>query len=338
MTNLFKKAAAFTDIHWGLKNNSIQHNTDCTNFVDWFIETAKKQNCETCFFLGDWHHNRAAINIQTLQFSLRGLEKLSAAFDKIYFIVGNHDMFYRDKRDTHSVEWAKHLPNVIIIDEWFTQDDVTIIPWIVGDEWKRLKKMKGKYVFSHLELPNFFMNAMIQMPDYKEIQSEHLHGYEAVFSGHFHKRQKKNNITYIGNAFPHNYSDAGDDKRGMMMLEWDKEPMYFGWPNAPKYRVYNLSDVLDDPAGLLLPDSYVKINLDIDISFEEASFIREKLIPEHHLRELTLIPIKRDFTDNNPDNTNTQFESVDTIIQTQIESLEVGTFDKKLLLEIYRNI
>ena len=338
MTNLFKKAATFTDIHWGLKNNSIQHNTDCTNFVDWFIETAKKQNCETCFFLGDWHHNRAAINIQTLQFSLRGLEKLSAAFDKIYFIVGNHDMFYRDKRDTHSVEWAKHLPNVIIIDEWFTQGDVTIIPWIVGDEWKRLKKMKGKYVFSHLELPNFFMNAMIQMPDYKEIQSEHLHGYEAVFSGHFHKRQKKNNITYIGNAFPHNYADAGDDKRGMMVLEWDKEPMYFGWPNAPKYRVYNLSDVLDDPAGLLLPDSYVKINLDIDISFEEASFIREKLMPEHHLRELTLIPIKRDFTDNNPDNTNTQFESVDTIIQTQIESLEVGTFDKKLLLDIYRNI
>jgi DNA repair exonuclease SbcCD nuclease subunit len=338
MTNLFKKAAAFTDIHWGLKNNSIQHNTDCTNFVDWFIETAKKQNCETCFFLGDWHHNRAAINIQTLQFSLRGLEKLSAAFDKIYFIVGNHDMFYRDKRDTHSVEWAKHLPNVIIIDEWFTQGDVSIIPWIVGDEWKRLKKMKGKYVFSHLELPNFFMNAMIQMPDYKEIQSEHLHGYEAVFSGHFHKRQKKNNITYIGNAVPHNDSDAGDDKRGMMMLEWDKEPMYFGWPNAPKYRVYNLSDVLDDPAGLLLPDSYVKINLDIDISFEEASFIREKLMPEHHLRELTLIPIKRDFTDNNPDNTNTQFESVDTIIQTQIESLEVGTFDKKLLLDIYRNI
>lgn len=338
MTNLFKKAAVFTDIHWGLKNNSIQHNTDCTNFVDWFIDTAKKQNCETCFFLGDWHHNRAAINIQTLQFSLRGLEKLSASFDKIYFIVGNHDMFYRDKRDTHSVEWAKHLPNVIIIDEWFSQDDVTIIPWIVGDEWKRLKKMKGKYVFSHLELPNFFMNAMIQMPDYKEIQSEHLNGYEAVFSGHFHKRQKKNNITYIGNAFPHNYSDAGDDKRGMMMLEWDKEPMYFGWPNAPKYRVYNLSDVLDDPAGLLLPDSYVKINLDIDISFEEASFIREKLMPEHHLRELTLIPIKRDFTDNNPDNTNTQFESVDTIIQTQIESLEVGTFDKKLLLDIYRNI
>lgn len=338
MTNLFKKAAVFTDIHFGLKSNSIQHNSDCTNFVDWFIENAKKQGCETCLFLGDWNHNRAAINIQTLQFGLRALEKLSAAFDQVYFIPGNHDLYYRDKRDVHSVEWGKHLPNITIVNDWFTEGDVTISPWIIGDEWKRLEKMKGKYLFGHLELPNFYMNAMIQMPDYKEIQSEHLHGYESVFSGHFHKRQKKNNITYIGNAFPHNYSDAGDDKRGMMVLEWDKEPMYFGWPNAPKYRVYNLSDVLDDPVGLLLADSYVKINLDIDISFEEASFIREKLMPEHHLRELTLIPIKRDFTDTDSNSTDTQFESVDTIIQTQIESLEQGSFDKKLLLDIYRNL
>lgn len=338
MTNLFKKAAVFTDIHWGLKSNSIQHNTDCSNFVEWFIKTAKKENCETCFFLGDWNHNRAAINIQTLQFGLRSLEKISESFDQVFFIPGNHDLYYRDKRDVHSVEWGKHLPNVTIVNDWFTEGDVTIAPWIIGDEWKRLKKMSGKYLFGHLELPNFFMNAMIQMPDYKEIQSEHLHGYQSVFSGHFHKRQKKNNITYIGNAFPHNYSDAGDDNRGMMVLEWDKDPVYHGWPAAPKYRVYNLSDVLDKPDELLLPNSYVKINLDIDISFEEASFIREKLIPEHHLRELTLIPIKRDFSESNSENADSQFESVDTIIQTQIESLEEGSFDKKLLLDIYRNL
>ena len=38
MSNLFKKAAVFTDIHFGLKSNSIQHNRDCSDFVDWFIE------------------------------------------------------------------------------------------------------------------------------------------------------------------------------------------------------------------------------------------------------------------------------------------------------------
>ena len=77
MSNLFKKAAVFTDIHYGLKSNSLQHNQDCSNFVDWFISKAKAENCETCFFLGDWNHHRATINIHTLQFGLQSLEKLS---------------------------------------------------------------------------------------------------------------------------------------------------------------------------------------------------------------------------------------------------------------------
>ena len=44
MSNLFKKAAVFTDIHFGLKSNSLQHNQDCNNFVDWFITKAKSAN------------------------------------------------------------------------------------------------------------------------------------------------------------------------------------------------------------------------------------------------------------------------------------------------------
>ena len=53
MANLFNKAAVFTDIHFGAKSNSVQHNLDCANFVDWFIKTAKEHGIETCLFLGD---------------------------------------------------------------------------------------------------------------------------------------------------------------------------------------------------------------------------------------------------------------------------------------------
>ena len=337
MTNLFKRAAFFTDIHWGLRNNSLQHNVDCTNFVDWFIEKAKKEGCETCFFLGDWHHNRASINIQTLQYSIHGLEKLSAAFDRVYFIVGNHDTFFRDKRDVHSVEWAKHLPNVTLVNDWFNQGDVVIAPWLIGEDWRKISTLRGKYLFGHFEIPNFYMNAMIQMPDHHQIQANHFEGFDSVFSGHFHKRQKQRNIQYMGNAFPHNFSDAGDDNRGMMIIDWGKKPQFHSWPNAPKYRVYNLSEALDDPDRLLVSDSYCKINLDIDISFEEACFIREQLIPKHKLRELTLIPIKRNVEEGLL-NTDAKFESVDTIITDQIGQLEEGAFDKKLLLEIYQNL
>ena len=338
MANLFKKAAVFTDIHFGLKSNSVQHNQDCSDFVDWFIEKAKEENCETCFFLGDYNHHRASINIQTMQFGLRALEKLNNNFERVYFIPGNHDLYYRDKRDVHSVEWAKHLPNVTIVNDWFIQDDVVIAPWLVGEDHKKLAKLSGKYLFGHFELPAFYMNAMVQMPDHGDVNDSDLAGFEKVFSGHFHKRQARNNIWYIGNAFPHNYADAGDDQRGMMILEWGEDPEFQAWPGQPLFRVYKLSDILDNPEGLLLPKSSVRVHLDIDISYEEANFIRETLIPKNNIREMSLIPMKLDQHSQDLAPGEVNFESVDQIIVDQIAAIESDFFDPKVLLEIYRNL
>ena len=66
MSNLFRKVAVCTDIHFGLKSNSLVHNQDCSDFIDWFIATAQAKGCETGMFLGDWSHHRASINMQTL--------------------------------------------------------------------------------------------------------------------------------------------------------------------------------------------------------------------------------------------------------------------------------
>jgi DNA repair exonuclease SbcCD nuclease subunit len=338
MSNFFKRAAVFTDLHVGLKSNSVQHNTDCENFIDWFIQTAKKEECETCLFLGDWHHHRASINVQSLSYSLKLIEKLNNAFEKVLIIPGNHDLYYRDKRDVHSVEWAKHLPNVIIVNDWFVQDDVVIAPWLVGQDWRKLQSLSGKYLFGHFELPHFFMNALVEMPDHGELQLDHLGGFGTVFSGHFHKRQFRNNCIYIGNAFPHNYADASDDDRGMMILTWGSKPVFHSWPGQPRFRVHKLSEILDDPDNLLFENLHVRVNLDIDISYEESSFIREQLVPKYNLREMSLIPMKLDISQDDTDYTNLQFESVDSIIISQIEQLQQGSFDKQLLLDIYRNL
>ena len=266
MANLFRKAAIFTDIHFGLKGNSQQHNEDCLNFIQWATKTAREHGCETAMFLGDWHNNRASINIVTLNYSLRALEHLNANFDQVYFIPGNHDLYYRDRRDIQSVEWARHLPNVQIVNDWFEQDDVVVAPWLVGDDYRRIPKFNSKYCFGHFELPGYLMNAMVEMPDHGEIQREHLSGFEHVYTGHFHKRQTKKNITYIGNAFPHNYADASDDERGLTILEWGQPPTFHAWPDQPTYRVYGLANLIDNGSNLLRPKMHVRVNLDIEIS------------------------------------------------------------------------
>lgn len=334
---LFKKALCFTDIHFGLKNNSVQHNNDCLDFVDWAISVAKKENCETGFFLGDWHHNRATINLHTLDFSLKALERLNNAFDNFYFIVGNHDLYYRDKRDVHGVSWAKHLPNIKIIDKWVNKEGVAIIPWLVKDDYKKIKKLKAKYVFGHFELPHFKMNANVRMPDTGTIQSEHFETIDYVFSGHFHMRQQQKNIHYIGNCFPHNYADDNDTERGCMTLEWDGMPTYHNWNEQPSYITVKLSELLNNADTILKENMHVRVTLDVDISFEESTFIKETFVDTYKLREISLVPDRTEILDTSEE-VNLEIQTVDQIVYQQIKNIDSETFDNGILIEIYNNL
>ena len=335
--SLFKKAACFTDIHFGLKSGSRTHNQDCENFVSWFCDTAKAQGCETAIFLGDWHHNRSTTDVSTMNYTVSNLEKLSQSFEKVYFILGNHDLFYKDKREINSVEFMRLFPNIVPIRELYTEGDVTIMPWLIGDEWTTVKQLKSRYIFGHLELPHFYMNAMVQMPDHGQLQTGHFQHQELVFTGHFHKRQQKGNVVYIGNAFPHNYADAGDDDRGMMTLEWGGKPEYHTWPDQPIYRTYKLSQIIDKPDELLREKMHCRVTIDLPITFEEANFIKEQFMPQYNLRELMLIPEKVEVESAvNP--IDITFESVDTIVMNQINNIDSDTYDKKLLLDIYNDL
>ena len=336
---MFKKAAVFTDLHLGLKGNSQIHNRDCEDFVNWYIDQAKSRGCETGIFCGDWNHNRSAINLTTLNAGIRLLEKLGSSFEQFFMFAGNHDLYYKDRRDVKSTEFAKHIPGIIVVDDIWTKGDVALVPWLVKDEWKRVAKIRAPYVFGHFELPSFYMNAMVQMPDHGELKSEHFKNQKAVFSGHFHKRQNQGKIHYIGNAFPHNYADAWDDRRGMMTIDLENQGNieYIDWEDCPKYRTMALSTLLDTHETSVTAKMNLRITIDIDISFEEASLIRNTFLEQYKCREIKLIPQNRiEELDSELDIT--QFESVDQIVSKEIEAIDTENYIKKTLMDIYRDL
>ena len=183
------------------------------------------------------------------------------------------------------------------------------------------------------------MNAMVQMPDNGELQAEHFKNQEYVFSGHFHKRQKQGKIHYLGNAFPHNYADAWDDKRGMMILDKENnaKPVYLDWNDCPKYRTIKLSQLIDEKDKLIKSKMYFRVTLDLPISYEEASFIKETFINDYDCREITLIPQKH-IEEVNSDLDIAKFESVDEIVSKEILAIDSDQFNKKLLLDIYSEL
>ena len=192
-------------------------------------------------------------------------------------------------------------------------------------------------MFGHFELPHFKMNAMVEMPDIGTIRSDHFKNAGHVFTGHFHKRQHSGNISYIGNPFPHNFADVWDDDRGAMFLEWDKQPEYKIWQDAPKYRSIDLSKLLEDPETVLEPNSYIRVKVDLDISYEEANFIKENFAQNYQIRDLALIPQKKEEHAQDVQG-EVIFESVDQIVTNQLAKIESDSFDNGILVELYNRL
>jgi hypothetical protein len=145
------------------------------------------------------------------------------------------------------------------------------------------------------------------------------------------------NVTYMGNAFPHNYADAWDEDRGMMILEWGGEPKYINWPDMPRYITIKISELLEDPEKYLKTKMYVRVTLDVKISYEEANFIRETFIDKYGLRELQLIPEQVDNAQQ-PLVEVQKFDSVDQIVISQLQGVDSETYDKNILTAIYNDL
>ena len=334
--SIFNKVLIFSDAHFGRGGNSIIANKDNIDFIKWAIDEAKTFGAEQCFMLGDWFDNRHTIGNETLSFALKGLELLSEAFKQSWFISGNHDMFYRTKRDVTSIEFAKHIPNIKIINDPFTVEDCTFLPWLMPDEHKTLD-IKSRYVFSHLELPNFLMNSKVELPETEEsVDIKIFDAAEYCFTGHFHWRQVKKNIFYIGNLMPFNYSDEGDSDRGIMLLEYGKEPIFHKWPGQPLYRSVKLSELVAAPDKILKQNMSLRVSIDLPLRYEEADEIREALIKEYSLRKIELINgtiEEQDFVDKN-----VQFRTIDQIVTEGLGAVDSVELSNKRLIEIYLSL
>ena len=155
MTNLFRKAAVFTDLHLGEKGNSSQFLSDSERYITWFIDLVKTEQCDMILFLGDFHHHRNSININTMNVSLRSLERLDALGLPVIFIPGNHDLYHKDKRTLSSVKYIEKFTNFNLIMDTVTIDGVAFVPWLMTEEHKSMQRLKAQYVMGHFELPGY---------------------------------------------------------------------------------------------------------------------------------------------------------------------------------------
>ena len=347
MVTKLKKTAAFTDIHWGAKSNSDQHNQDCLNFIDWFCEQVQGDpTIDHIMFLGDWFENRSAINVATLNWSHRGAKKINDLNLPVYFVIGNHDLYHRHTRELFSTIGFSEFKNFHIVNEPIIVPEIAngvlISPFLFPEEYPSLVKYSNIDTWwGHFEFKGFVVTGynivMPTGPDPKDFA-----GPKHIVSGHFHKRQAQRNVVYMGNTFPTNFGDAGDNNRGMMVYDHTINKMEFiNWDQCPKYTKTTVSDLLDNKIKLF-PESRIKCIVDVPVTYEEVSALKQGFVDSFSLREFSMEE-SQSLSDVLSGTETTvegdgKLDNVDDLVVQMLNEIDNDHIDNNILIEEYRRI
>jgi DNA repair exonuclease SbcCD nuclease subunit len=226
------KVAFCGDIHFGFENNSESHNQYLLEFFEWMVTRCNEMEIDYFIIGGDFFDVRDKIDVRTLNYGIRACKYIQKEFKGVEFynLLGNHDLFYRDRLDVASANVLDPYCNLITKNTEVTLDGhkCLITPWITDSEhWGRTVEQSAgaEYMFAHMEFSGFRMNdAYIMEHGYTH---KALKGLKRVITGHYHKRQIIDNVIYPGSPFPFDFGDANDTERGFCVLDLDTNKVDF---------------------------------------------------------------------------------------------------------------
>ncbi len=263
------KIALLGDVHFGARNDHPSFDKYFEKFyTETFFPYLEKHNIKHIIQLGDVFDRRKYINFQTLQNCKRYF------FDKLkpyqcWFLVGNHDTYYKNTVTTNSLELLLKQYNFnIIVDPYETSFEGVIflfVPWICDSNQQAimdaLNTTKAHILVGHFEIDGFEMQrGLLHQGDFKQSM---VSSFEYVFTGHFHHKSQRNNVYYLGTPYEITWADV-DDPKGFHIFDTITRELIFV-ENPHKLFVKSLYDDQDpttqDIDFALFKEKYIKLIL-----------------------------------------------------------------------------
>lgn len=229
------KVVLITDLHVGCRKGNRAYHSFFANFYDNVLfPYIDEHQISHLICLGDTFDVRKGIDYWSLQW---GREHLFGQLEKrnidSHFIVGNHDIFLRNSTDINSVGLllgdysclkTYHTPQEVYIDN----NPFLFLPWIcdsnLEESMNLINKTHADVVFGHLELKGFEAHPGFVCDH--GLDSSVFSKFKQVYSGHFHCKSTKGNITYLGNVYQMYWNDYGDT-RGFHVFDTDTYELEF---------------------------------------------------------------------------------------------------------------
>ena len=149
------------------------------------------------------------------------LEKLGCSHT---MLIGNHDIYYKNTLRINAPHEILRNYDFDIIDKPTTKSydgvDILLLPWICDDNksevFEAVQRSKAPVCMGHLELNGFEAHPGHVMES--GMDKTFFSKFKRVFSGHYHQKSTKGNISYLGNPYQLYWNDYGC-KRGFHVFD-----------------------------------------------------------------------------------------------------------------------
>jgi DNA repair exonuclease SbcCD nuclease subunit len=264
------KIAILGDAHFGARNDSLAFHAFFEKFYKFFFKQLKENGVDTIVQLGDLWDRRKYVNFQTLSESRKYFfDELKAQNLKMITILGNHDVVFKNTLEVNSSSLLlQEYSNITVIDKPTTVEladgsKIAMIPWICADNYagcfSEMNSTEAEICMGHFEIAGFEMYR--GHPCEGGLQSDTFTRFDTVFSGHYHHRSTKGNISYLGTPYELTWQDYGDTKGFHIFDTVTRELTFIMNPYSMFVRLeYNDKGV--EPIDLdvyALKDTYLKL-------------------------------------------------------------------------------
>jgi DNA repair exonuclease SbcCD nuclease subunit len=333
------KIALITDLHFGARNaSSIIMDHQRKFYKEVFFPYLNNNKIDTVICLGDTFDQRKYTNNIAIdnckdfffdQLQIRGI--------KTYMLVGNHDIPFKHTLfpNTPRLILAEY-DNINLIEFPITIDingiDIAMIPWICNDNYDAayevIKGSPADILMGHLEVQGFKMYRGVES---KEGLSPALFDrYHKTFSGHYHHRSSKGNITYLGTPYEMTWQDYGDPKGFHIFDLSTRELEFIENPNTlfVKLEYNDLNQEPIDLNSIQIENTYVKLIVVNKTDFYKYDLFLNKLYNKG-AHEIKIIEDIGDFA-NAEISEEVKLEDTQSVLNHYIDSIDTDVDISKI--------
>ena len=278
------KILLITDQHFGVRNDN-QHfiNHYAKFYGKVVIPFRKASGIKEIISLGDTFDRRRYINFMSLDSAKEmWFDQLPKLGCNHTMLIGNHDIYYKNTLKVNAPHEILGEYNFDVIDKPTTKSydgtDILMLPWICDDNksevFEAVQRSKAPVLMGHLELNGFEAHPGHIMES--GMDGTFFNKFKRVFSGHYHQKSTKGNISYLGNPYQLYWNDYGC-KRGFHVFDTSTlKTTFYRNPFDIFYKLYYNNGV-SIPESEDLKGSFVKLIVEEKGDYQKFDYAVKQL-------------------------------------------------------------